>query len=153
MTMPAGKYWIGDLCYVMQDKWDAFCETTIAGNDCLSGEFKVGEILVASYGTMYGDGEYHDGNGRKYPVDAGLIGCILVSDIDMNDADNVRDMAYGHVVDFPTDFDTGSNDGRIYFGRLVAIDTSDQEEDDDSWPEQEEEEEEEPEIEDRCAED
>lgn len=26
MTMPAGRYYIGDLCYVMHDEWDEFCD-------------------------------------------------------------------------------------------------------------------------------
>jgi hypothetical protein len=25
MTMPAGRYYIGDLCYVMHDEWDEAC--------------------------------------------------------------------------------------------------------------------------------
>ena len=37
MTMPAGKYYIGDLCYVMSDKeWEEFCSLTIKDNKCLT---------------------------------------------------------------------------------------------------------------------
>ncbi len=140
MTMPAGTYWIGDLCYVMHERWDAFCNATIVGHDVLSGEMKVGDTLVASYGTMYGDGEYTDQNGRAYGVDAGLIGCILLSDIDQSVKGN--DIALGHVVTFTEPFHTGSNAGTIHFGRL-EIQTGDSDDEEEEEPEYEEDEEDE----------
>ena len=48
MTMPAGRYYIGDLCYVMSDEeWDEFCSLTIKDNKCFDGEFnKIGRAHV-----------------------------------------------------------------------------------------------------------
>ena len=142
MTMPAGEYWIGDLCYVMHDKWDAFCELTCPGDgSVLSGEMKLPDgTLIASYGTAYGDGCYQDEKGREYGVDAGLIGCILVKDISESERENLD---LGHVVTFPNSFRTGYDHGVITFGH-VSIDTdpSDPEVDDsnhwDSYDEDEE---------------
>ena len=40
--MPAGKYYIGDLCYVMtDDEWREICAIIIKGNQCLDGEFEL----------------------------------------------------------------------------------------------------------------
>jgi hypothetical protein len=122
-----GKYYIGDLCYVMHDKWDAFCEATIDGNSCLDGEFVVDGVKVASYGTMYGDGQYYDEDGNAYGVDAGLIGCIRLEDIAESEMHNVE---LGHVHEFRESFRTGmSKDGRIWFGDIsIATGDADDEE-------------------------
>lgn len=106
MTMPAGKYWVGDLCYVMHDEWDEVCGLMFQGRDdggCNEGEFnlKDGRRFV-SYNTRYGDGEYFDEQGRAYGVDAGLIGCIAVKDIDFDNPGNTPEG--GHIIDFTSDF-------------------------------------------------
>lgn len=120
MTMSAGKYYIGDLCYVMHDKWDEFCSITIDGNKCLDGEFELANgTRFATYGTAYGDGVYPASNGEKLCVDAGIIGCILLNDI-KDTKDNNIDL--GCIVDFPVPFETGENNGVIYFGH-VSVNT------------------------------
>lgn len=125
--MPAGKYYVGDLCYVMHDKWGEFCDQTIVGNDVLDGEVVVGGVKVATYCTMYGDGTYADQEGRKYGVDAGLIGCIKVEDIAPEELKNLGD---GNVIEFDAPFYTGSKDGVIYFGD-VEINTGYEEDEED----------------------
>jgi hypothetical protein len=84
-------------------------------------------VRVASYGTAYGDGEYLDGEGRRYPVDAGLIGCIKVDDIDPSE---LKNLGLGNVVDFTYDFHTGSDGKVLSFGH-VYIDTDPRDEEDD----------------------
>ena len=76
--MPAGKYYIGDLCYVMtNEEWDEFCKLTISGHECVDGEFTFADgRRFATYGTKWGDGEYRSNIGTKHSVDAGLIGCF-----------------------------------------------------------------------------
>lgn len=127
MTLPAGEYWVGDLCYVLGDRWDEFCDTTISGQECLSGEFTLPDgTRFASYGTAWGDGLYYDDLHNSYGVDAGLIGCVLVSDIAESQRKNLKD---GHVHVFDEPFLTGyldpheDNPGEIFFGTLV-IDTN-----------------------------
>ena len=119
--MPAGKYYVGDLCYVMHDCWDEFCDITIKGNECLDGEFTLKDgRRFATYGTMYGDGLYASNIGTMHSVDAGLIGCILVDDIRDPEATPTAMASMGAVVDFGTDFVTGSGPtGTIQFGRVV----------------------------------
>ena len=119
--MQAGKYYIGDLCYVMHDEWDEFCDITIDGNNCKDGEFELKDgRKFASYGTAYGDGTYYPNVGGECGVDAGLIGCIRVEDIKDTTYDDISDL--GIIVEFAEPFETGEHGGTIYFGH-VAIDT------------------------------
>jgi hypothetical protein len=124
--MPAGEYYIGDLCYVMTDEeWEEFCSITISTDDkCLDGEFQLKDgRRFATYGTMYGDGIYYDHYGHSYSVDAGLIGCILVEDIKAKKYDNLLDL--GAIQRFDTNFVTGGGkgepdwEGLIQFGHVV----------------------------------
>lgn len=132
--MPAGKYYVGDLCYVMTDKeWDQFCSITIKGNQVLDGEFEMPDgRKFATYGTAWGDGTYRDQFRNEYSVDAGLIGCILVDDIRAEKYENIESL--GAIHEFATDFVTGGGrgernwSGTIQFGR-VAIETDPDEDD------------------------
>lgn len=119
--MPAGTYYIGDLCYVMDtDEWDQFCSITISGMNCLSGEFNMPDgRRFATYGTKWGDGEYRDQYGNQYGVDAGLIGCIRLDDIRHKPV-NIGSL--GAVITFQNDFDTSYADGVINIGH-IHIDT------------------------------
>ena len=126
MTMPAGKYYVGDLCYVMHKEWDEFCDITIDGNKCLDGEFNLKDgRRFATFGTKWGDGLYKDQFGKEYSVDAGLIGCIRIEDIDLENEDNYTNG--GQVIEFTRDFVVrgGRNelgrdwDGVIEIGHLV----------------------------------
>lgn len=120
-TMPAGKYYIGDLCYVMHERWDEFCDITCSGPSVLDGVFVMADgIKLATFSTMYGDGQYYDNIGRSYGVDAGLIGCVLVSDLDLDNKEN--DIECGHVHTFDAPFHVYENEGLIVFGEL-RIDT------------------------------
>ena len=129
--MNAGKYYVGDLCYVLHDEWDEVCELLFAGrNDhgCNQGEFNLKDGRRFSiYNTAYGDGRYYDQNGGQYDVDAGSIGCILLSDIDLNNTDNFT--SGGEIVEFSKDFTTSNDeDGNITIGKLT-IATGDYDED------------------------
>ena len=142
MTMPAGEYYVGDLCYVMSDRWDEFCNITISGNECMNGEFTLSDgVRFASYGTAHGDGLYEDNFGNEYPVDAGLIGCILVSDIAESE---LKGLKYGHIKIFTEPFMTGYLDpqegrpGKIFFGSNLVIDTDPEYVEDDFYDEEEE---------------
>lgn len=117
--MEPGTYYVGDLCYVLRDSWDEFCEITIGDHGCLSGgfRFKDGREFV-TFMTMYGDGTYYDKEGRAYPVDAGLIGCVRVEDMDVDPIEVCDD---GQIIKFDKPFICERVDGMLYFGK-VAID-------------------------------
>ena len=119
--MKAGTYYVGDLCYVLHDEWDEVCELIIKDGVCLDGEFTLKDgRRFAMYGTAYGDGTYLDQSGNEYGVDAGSIGCILLSDINLDAEGNF--LTGGNIVPFESDFHTDEEDGRIMFGSLI-IDT------------------------------
>jgi hypothetical protein len=125
--MQAGKYYIGDLCYVMDDKeWDEFCSITIKDNECLDGEFEMKDgRKFATYGTMWGDGSYRSNIGTEHAVDAGLIGCIRVEDIRANKYESIESL--GAIVEFKMPFTTEGGrsaqgrdwDGVIRFGNVM----------------------------------
>lgn len=121
--MKAGTYYVGDLCYVLHDEWDEVCQLTINGNRAIGGEFNLKDgRRFAMYNTMYGDGTYHDQQGKEYWVDSGSIGCILMRDIDLAQLDN--NVQGGALYDFDQDFYTGEQDGKIMFHK-ISIDTDD----------------------------
>lgn len=128
--MPAGRYFIGDLCYVMHPQWDEFCQLTFSGNSLEGGEFQLSNgVRFASLSTAYGDGCYQDETGGSYPVDAGLIGCIRIEDI--GDAKGNLDL--GNIVVFDKDFEVFADNGVLHFGHIVINtgDNPDEEEQDD----------------------
>jgi hypothetical protein len=128
--LPAGKYYIGDLCYVIED-WSTFCDMTLAGQTVLEGEINFKGTPIASYCTMWGDGVYSDEEDNEYSVDAGLIGCIPVDAVTKPDG-----LKFGRLVEFTEPFRTYSVNGKIVFGErrrqgwshnnnpIVSIDTS-----------------------------
>ena len=126
MSMPEGKYYIGDLCYVMtDDEWLEFCDITIRGTQVIDGEFQLKDgRRFATYGTAYGDGVYHDQYGHSYSVDAGLIGCIKIEDIRANNYDNLLDL--GSIMEFDNSFATSGGrgetdwEGTIQFGHVMV---------------------------------
>ena len=122
--MPAGWYYVGDLCYVMHDVWQEVCDLTFPPDRKtgrgLEGIFTLKDgRKFAIFGTAYGDGVYLDEDGEEYGVDSGTLGCILKDDI-VEGHDNDRTL--GHTWAFQLDFKVGNDGGVIRFGRTV-IDT------------------------------
>lgn len=139
MTMPAGKYYVGDLCYVMHPEWSEACDLFFEGRDdhgCNQGEFTLADgRKFACYNTAYGDGTYKDQLGNLYPVDAGIIGCIRVEDV----ADPEAWLAGMHVHEFDRPFEVYYNDGVIHVGHVeVDTDPAWEDDNDDSVDEQQE---------------
>jgi len=75
-TLPAGKYYIGDLCYAMKDK---IYDGIFGGNDYAYGYYTLKNGCFLVDGTAYGDGSYQGTNGFDYGVDAGIIGIASLS--------------------------------------------------------------------------
>lgn len=123
--LPAGKYYVGDLCYVMTDaEWDEICAMTLKDGDVLDGEFTLSDgRRFAMYSTLFGDGEYNDRHGRCYPVDSGSIGCIEVSGLSSEDQANAED---NNIIEFDQPFDTEATaSGVIRIGH-ISIPTASQ---------------------------
>ena len=74
-VLPAGKYIIGDPCYLFDDNWDDI----LGDNDFFECDLcnqKINGLDVAIMPTEHGDGCYYDSNDFQYCVDAGLIGIM-----------------------------------------------------------------------------
>ena len=129
MTMPAGKYYIGDLCYVMHDEWSEFCDLTIKGEQCLDGEFVLKDgRRFATLRTAYGDGTYRSSINTLHSVDAGLIGCIRVEDIRDNTYSPERIEQLGAIVEFAEPFEVEADYGLLKFGHVLIETAADEEE-------------------------
>jgi hypothetical protein len=125
MTMPAGRYYIGDLCYVMHPEWDEVCALFFPPGDHargVEGEFTLRDgRRYASFGTAFGDGEYYNNMGDSHCVDSGSIGCILVTDIRDNTYADIEGL--GSVVEFDQPFEVEKvGRGLLRFGH-VEIET------------------------------
>lgn len=127
MTMPAGKYYIGDLCYVMHPEWNECCDLFfpyVPGQPSrqVEGEFTLKDgRKFASFGTAYGDGTYTSSIGTSHSVDSGSIGCIRVEDIRDNAYDNIEEL--GAIVEFDQPFEVFADTGMLVFGH-VKIETN-----------------------------
>ena len=144
-TLPPGRYYVGDLCYVVpDDQWMDFVDRCFPdGNNMVNGVFETYEgINYANFSTKYGDGVFGDYFGPTYSVDSGSIGCIpvcaLPAALDIDEAKRL-----GDIVDFPTAFEVGYDDetGTISFGdvRIVTGDVYDDVDEDELWEDDEEE--------------
>lgn len=124
MTMPAGRYFIGDLCYCMHSEWDEVCNLTIQDHRCLEGEFVLKDgRRFATLSTAYGDGTYGSNIGTQHSVDSGSIGCIRVEDIRDTKYDQATLERLGAFVEFHEPFEVSSDQGLLVFGP-VQIETA-----------------------------
>jgi hypothetical protein len=133
--MTKGEYWIGDLCYVIDDRWDEVCNCLFGDKKSKSertGEYTLEDgIKFALYNTAWGDGCYDDNKGNNYGVDAGVIGCIKVSDLHKM-GESVSTLGTVHT--FDEDFVTGYDKGTIFFGDIRIETDSQADEEDDTCP-------------------
>lgn len=91
INAPAGKYYIGDLCYVLSN--DVY-DKVFGGAGYESGLYTGPDnqfFLVD--GTAYGDGAYRSSDGKEFGVDAGIIGICPVSLM-------AKDDGGGHIYEF-----------------------------------------------------
>jgi hypothetical protein len=124
--MPAGKYYVGDLCYVMHPEWSAVCDLVLGDGGCLEGEFNLPDgRRFAMYNTAWGDGQYGSSIGTSHCVDSGSIGCIRIDDITESERDFDEMNRLGAIVEFKNEFTTYTDDeGNLTFGHIV-VETSD----------------------------
>jgi hypothetical protein len=125
MTMPAGRYYIGDLCYVMHNEWHEVCDLFFPLDQVVrdvNGEFTLQDgRRFASFGTAYGDGTYQSNISTSHSVDSGSIGCIRVEDIRDDTYEDIERL--GAIVEFDAPFEVSEHHGSIRFGH-VHIETA-----------------------------
>ena len=124
ITLPAGEYYIGDLCYLFKehDDWLEFIDKYLKGTeDPYNQEYKSEKYF--SHNTEYGDGIYFDQFGNEYPVDSGSIGA-LPKELATKTDDGCL------LKTFDDDFECSFEDGTFYFGE-IEIETGDSIDEDD----------------------
>jgi hypothetical protein len=113
MKLKAGKYWVGDLCYILPSEgWDAVCSRLGDGPKPVGGEFTLGKHEGAIFPTAYGDGVYYDQVGREFGVDSGTLGIFPAGVYESQFSSG------GSVIDFSEDFEVSCVDGEMRFGHI-----------------------------------
>jgi len=77
------KYYVGDLCYVLDDTTYEDLFGQVQGDSLVTGKFvtvKDGRKFFLG-STAYGDGGYLGSDGQEYCVDSGTIGIAALEDI------------------------------------------------------------------------
>ena len=118
-TLPAGTYYIGDPCYIFEKSWMELLNAT----DYLSdGLFTFRGFTGFASNTMYGDGLYHGSPMGRIPVDAGLIGCLPVEMLEIDQkvtAEEIVADEIGIIVTFEKPFVVDrDDDGTFQFGNI-----------------------------------
>ena len=125
--LPAGKYWIGDLCYILNEEngydWGRVARLLIVSGRS-GGIFETQGVKFYIGRTLHGDGCYYDDewDENKYGVDSGTIGCVLVDTVN----GDWTPTQLGHVHEIKEEFEPHCDNGLFNIGH-VRIDTGD-------WP-------------------
>jgi len=102
--LPAGRYYIGDLCYAMKEEVEGIWDGKFGYED---GIYKnAAGAHFAMRGTEDGDGMFVSNYGKDYPVDAGHIGIAHESLCNPGEYED-------YMWDFPEEF-TCTFNGRTY---------------------------------------
>jgi len=109
VTLPAGRYLIGDLCYHDDEIW----EEMIDHIDGKIHTLRSGRSYII-FRTAYGDGSYPDLNGNQYWVDSGTIGILQCNES--------LESCAGRTFDYGSDFQVYKDGALLHFGAVV-IDT------------------------------
>jgi hypothetical protein len=118
VVIQAGKYYLGDPCYSLNESWDDILKQSKNFKEPL---IDVPEGQILAFKTAYGDGEYPSNAGRKFCVDSGLLGLVPVSLAEKELQG--RQVFNSMIVDFREPALCKKVKGKLYFGRVV-IDTN-----------------------------
>jgi hypothetical protein len=141
-TFPAGKYYIGDPCYVFSgESWSKLCDET----DCFeNGEdhphlFSHRGHKFFGASTAHGDGTFYDSDGYRYGVDAGMLGIVPIALVELEgeSIEDIEKYKLGRIHEFKEDFEVGVNELHTFLFGDIIIDTDDEAEDygeDDYYP-------------------
>jgi hypothetical protein len=112
--LPAGKYYIGDPCYVFNDEtWDTLIEKH--WDSMRHGEiFELNGQQLWMHSTKFGDGVYDDQNGTEYGVDAGLLGIVPIALIE-----DPAGEENGTVLEFQRSVVVSYDNGTFYIGNIT----------------------------------
>ena len=134
MKLPAGKYYIGDPCYVIdEDRWSDFVDASFGSDQKGIAVTEFDGHPMYAHGTAYGDGCYLGSDGVRYGVDAGMLSVVPLALCLRYEEDEMKSemVRLGSIVDFKEDFTADRNyDCTFHFGH-IDIPTGDTDEEDD----------------------
>jgi hypothetical protein len=126
----AGRYYVGDLCYVnalgkFEGRWERICESMFPSGSqhAVDGDHCVDGIDFWVHGTAHGDGSFNSNINFDFPVDAGIIG-ICTEEVALADG-----YYGGTIVEFSQPFTPEYEYGTFSIGH-VTITTDDDCDDD-----------------------
>jgi hypothetical protein len=118
-TFKAGTYYIGDPCYVINDRlWSEWCDILFSDKDYNSNytqgrTFEFKGHKVATGGTKWGDGSYGDG----FSVDSGSIGIVPEALITERYAlERINEL--GKIITFDKEFEVEIGNGHFKFDTI-----------------------------------
>lgn len=109
VTLPAGTYFCGDGCYVLDDElWQSLCEVMFPGNDSKGFNVfvEIDGLPAFFWGTIHGDGVYAGvSNGQHFdlPVDSGSLSLVSMKLVEQFNTSTfmAHDRKCGGVVTLP----------------------------------------------------
>ena len=124
ITVKAGKYWLGDPCYIISstDDWNDLCNQAAEQEEDVDRVWiydintSAGKAVVC--GTARGDGVFYSSDNHEIGVDSGLIGLVP---FEYNPEGVGPD---SHLVTFTKDFVVSNEDGNMSFGP-IKVETAD----------------------------
>ena len=120
-VFPAGEYYIGDFCYLLdnEDYDEIVCSFLYDGDPY---QYKKFNFLFG--GTAHGDGQYSDNQGNScYSVDSGTIGIINLPTKKLKEqAKELMKRVSANIIKFDKPFTVYYGHGVFYFGDIM-IDT------------------------------
>jgi hypothetical protein len=123
MKFKKGSYYIGDPCFLFNRR--SWLEILRQTDFFEKEDSTIDNLKVAVKGTIHGDGDYQDNYGRKYGVDAGLIGILPIALIEKDNEytkEQIEESDFMHIVKFEQDFEVEVSPGHFQFGDII-IDT------------------------------
>ncbi len=112
--MEAGKYWIGDPCYVLSDdRYDKLIEAYVEGED--GYQTTVDGQTVTVLHTQFGDGTYYSNLG-DVDVDSGQVAAVPMALVDTSK----YGFTSGHVADLPAGKALNFAEGTLCFSEAYV---------------------------------
>ncbi len=118
MILPAGKYYIGDPCYVLDAAAMNAVTDKMTSGEAASSVFEVNGHMMWAHFTQYGDGAFADQNGAEYPVDSAALSAVPIDLVK-----NPEGEEHGTVIEFDMSFTVNYKNGVFWFGD-ICIDTN-----------------------------
>ncbi len=113
-TVPPGTYYIGDLCYALQD---TIYDSVFGGTGYDTGVYEKDDTFFFLSGTFAGDGVYKGSDDFEYAVDSGTIGICSQKLVDFSKSS----YRLGRIFEFKYPVECQFEDGLFRFGNMLTI--------------------------------